>query len=100
MQASTFLNLSICYFLTNDFRKCIARATESLDLQKGVKAYYRRAQALAKINDFWGATKDLKEAIKLDPSDPNNFANELAKFEQAARTKDQKSDKKLRGFLL
>ena len=69
-------------------------------MQKSVKAYYRRAQGLAKINDFWGASKDLKEAIKLDPADPNNFANELAKFEQAARTKDTKSDKKLRGFLL
>ena len=99
VQASTFLNLSICYFLTNDFRKSIQRATESLDLQKSVKAYYRRAQALSKINDFWGATKDLKEAIKLDPSDPNNFANELARFEQAAIAKDKKSDRKLKGFL-
>ena len=98
IQASTFLNLSICYFLQGDYRKCISRATESIDLQPGVKAYYRRAQALAKINDFWGATKDLKEALKLDPTDPNNFGNELARFEQAALAKDKKSDKKLQGF--
>ena len=100
VKASTFLNLAICYFLTGEFRKSIARATESLDLQKSVKAYYRRAQALAKINDFWGATADLKEAIKMDPADPNNFANELAKFESAAIAKDKKSDRKLNGFLL
>ena len=69
-------------------------------MQKSVKAYYRRAQALSKINDFWGACADLKEAIKMEPSDPNNFGNELAKFEQAATAKDKKSDRKLNGFLL
>lgn len=100
VQASTFLNLAICYFLTEDFRKSIARATESINLLPSVKAYYRRAQALARINDFWGATKDLKEALKLDPTDPNNFSNELAKFEQMAIAKDKRSDRKLNGFLL
>ena len=55
---------------------------------------------MAKINDFWGATKDLKEAIKMDPGDPNNFSQELARYEQAAIAKDKKSDRKLNGFLL
>lgn len=55
---------------------------------------------MAKINDFWAATKDLKEAIKLDPTDPNNFATELARYEQAAIAKDKKSDQKLKGFLM
>lgn len=31
-QASTFLNLAICYFLTQQYKKCIERATESLAL--------------------------------------------------------------------
>ena len=73
----------------------MARATESLNLQKSVKAYYRRAKALAEIKDYWGAVADLKEAIKMDPSDPNDFGTELAKYENAAKAKDRASDKKL-----
>ena len=72
------MNLSICYFLTENYKKSIERATESLALQKSVKAYYRRGKAKAAIKDFWAAAADLKEAIKLDKSDPNDFARELA----------------------
>ena len=83
-----------------DYRKSAARAGESLELQKGIKAHYRRAQALAKLKDYWGAVKDLKAAIKIDKTDPNNFKAELARYEQAAIAKDKASDKKLNGFLL
>ena len=81
VQASTFLNLSICWFLKEQWQKSIDRATESIQLQKNVKAYYRRAQGYAKIRDFWRAAADLKEAISMDKTDPNNFAQELARFE-------------------
>ena len=100
IQASTFLNLAICYFLKEDYRKSIERATESLNLQQGVKAYYRRAKAKAALKDYWGATADLDEAIKIDPSDPNNFQTEKDRFEAMAVAKDKQSDKKLQGFLL
>ena len=80
IQASTFLNLSICYFHTQDYRKSIDRATESLDLQKSIKAHYRRAKALSMIKDYWGAVKDMKAAIAMDKTDPNNFAAEMAQF--------------------
>ena len=33
LQASTFLNLSICYFKMQEFRKSLDRATESLNLK-------------------------------------------------------------------
>ena len=81
MQASTFLNLSICYFLTGDYKKSAARAGESLELQKTIKAHYRRAKALGMLKDFWGAVNDLKAAIALDKSDPNDFKRELAQYE-------------------
>ena len=51
------------------------------------------------MKDFWGACKDLKEAIAMDKNDPNDFARELAQFEAFAKAKDKKSDQKLRGFL-
>ena len=65
-QTSAFLNLSICFFLTQDYRKSIDRATESLNLQQSVKAYYRRAKGKAAIKDYWGAAADIKEAMKID----------------------------------
>ena len=78
VQASTFLNMAICFYLMEEYQKSIARATESLELQKNVKAFYRRARAKAAVKDFWGAVSDLQEAIEMDPSDPNNFSHELA----------------------
>ena len=83
-----------------EFRKSLDRATESLALKQSEKALYRRAQAYAALKDYWKAVADLKAAIKLNPSDPNNFAQELARFEQLAQAKDKASDKKLKGFLL
>lgn len=76
------------------------RATESLNLQKGVKAYYRRAKAKAALKDFWGAVTDLREAINLDPEDPNDFQTELDRYEAMGQAKDKQSDKKLQGWLL
>ena len=72
-QTSAFLNLSICFFLTQDYRKSIDRATESLNLQKSVKAYYRRAKGKAALKDYWGAADDIKEAMKLDPAGGDTF---------------------------
>ena len=70
--------MSICYFLQENYRKSIDRATESLEMMKTIKAYYRRAKALAAIKDYWGACKDLKEAVKMDKTDPNDFKREIA----------------------
>jgi len=77
VMAQSFLNMSLCYFMTEDFKKSADRASESLKLQKSVKAYYRRAKAKAAFKDFWGAVADLKEAIKMEPGDPNDFAKEM-----------------------
>ena len=83
-----------------EYRKSLERATESINLKNSEKALYRRAQAYAAIKDYWKAVADLKAAIKLNPSDPNNFAQDVTRFEQLAQAKDKASDKKLKGFLL
>ena len=77
--------MAICYFMQENYRKSIDRATESIGMQKTIKAYYRRAKALAAIKDYWGACKDLREAIKMDKSDPNDFAREVAQYEALAK---------------
>mmetsp|Transcript_37397 Transcript_37397/g.27592 ORF Transcript_37397/g.27592 Transcript_37397/m.27592 type:complete len:116 (+) Transcript_37397:108-455(+) len=45
--ASTLLNMSICFYQMQKYQKCIDKATESLAIKPSIKAYYRRAQALA-----------------------------------------------------
>ena len=99
VMAQTFLNMAICYHLQQNFRRAVERAQESLDIQPTIKAHYRKAVSLVGLKDYWGACKELKEAIKMDKTDPNNFKHELAKYEALAVQKDKKSDNKLRGFL-
>lgn len=65
--------MAVCYFLTNQFEKSIDKATLSLDLRPTIKAYYRRAQAYAKLANYERAIEDLTAAIKMDTSDPNDF---------------------------
>ena len=45
IQATTFLNMAVCYFLTDQFEKSADKASLSIDLKPSIKAYYRRAQA-------------------------------------------------------
>ena len=73
VQASAFLNMSVCYYMLKDYPKSRDRATSSLQLQKSTKGFYRRAVAKKMMTDYDGACEDLKEAIKLDTSDPNDF---------------------------
>ena len=99
VMAQTFLNMSICYFLQENYRRAEQRALESIKIMKTIKAHYRRARALAALKDYWGACNDLKEAIKMDKTDPNDFKRELAQYTALGKQKDKKSDNKLRGFL-
>ena len=48
---------------------------------------------------YWGACKDLQEAINMDETDPNNLRQELVKYEALAKQKDRNAQKKMRGFL-
>ena len=69
-------------------------------MMKTIKAHYRRAKALAMLKDYWGAVGELKEALKMDKTDPNNFKHEMAQYEALAKQKDKKSDKKRRRYVL
>lgn len=65
--------MSICFFLTQQYQKAVEKATESLKNKKTVKALYRRGKAYAMRMDYERAVKDLEEAVKMDPSDPNDI---------------------------
>ena len=47
LQAQTSLNMSICFFLQENYIKAVEKATESLKLKKTIKGYYRRGKAYA-----------------------------------------------------
>ena len=73
MQASTYLNMAVCYFMMKEYKKSIDKATASIGLQKTIKGFYRRAVAKKMLTDFDGACEDLKQAIMMDTEDPNDF---------------------------
>lgn len=50
LQAATFLNMSTCHFLQKDFKKSVDKASESIKLQRTIKAYYRRGKAYAGLD--------------------------------------------------
>jgi tetratricopeptide (TPR) repeat protein len=70
LNSVTFLNMSLCYFHLGEWQKSIDKATLSLKNKKTYKAYYRRAKAHEKRNDFERAIQEMTEAVKMDPSDP------------------------------
>jgi len=90
------LNMSICFFNLKNYPKSKEKASESLNMKKSIKAYYRRAQARAYMKDYDGACDDLKSAIKMDTNDPNDFQAELIKYEKYAKAARKSSDDKLR----
>ena len=48
------------------------------------------------MKDYDGACEDLKSAIKMDTSDPNDCQAELIKYEKYAKAAKKESDAKLR----
>jgi len=100
LQSQTFLNMATCFFLMQKFDKSVQKATESLKLKKSIKGYYRRGKAYGALEQFDNAVNDLKEAVKLDISDPNDIQQELIMYDKKARAQNKERDKKMSGFLL
>mmetsp|Transcript_4874 Transcript_4874/g.4504 ORF Transcript_4874/g.4504 Transcript_4874/m.4504 type:complete len:141 (+) Transcript_4874:239-661(+) len=100
LQATTYLNMSICFYLQQKYQKCIEKASASLELKKSIKAYYRRGQAYAARKDYENAIRDLENAIKLDVSDPNDIQQELIKMKGLSKQQEKELTKKMQGFLI
>jgi len=73
LQATVNLNMSVAFFMQKIYDKSIKKATESLKLKKSIKAFYRRGKAYAALEQFEEAAADMKSAIMIDTTDPNDI---------------------------
>ena len=73
LQAATNLNMSVAFYMMKKYDKSIKKATESLALKKSIKAYYRRGKAYGELEQFDNAASDMKQAVLMDTSDPNDI---------------------------
>ncbi|XP_019335791.1 protein TANC1 isoform X1 [Alligator mississippiensis] len=94
LRVSLYLNLSRCRRKTNDFGMAEEFATKALELKpNSYEAYYARARAKRNSRQFLAALADLREAIKLCPSN-QEIQRLLARVEeeckQFQRTQQQK----------
>mmetsp|Transcript_3679 Transcript_3679/g.6259 ORF Transcript_3679/g.6259 Transcript_3679/m.6259 type:complete len:265 (-) Transcript_3679:865-1659(-) len=63
-------NLSVALNHSGDYKDTISQCTLAIEIdEKASKAYFLRSQAYMKVHDYAEATKDLKQAIKLNPQD-------------------------------
>ena len=99
LQATAFLNMSICQFLLKEYQKSVDNAKKSLAYNKTIKGYYRLGMAYKQLQNYEEAKTALMSAIKLDVSDPNDIQTELAKVEGLEKAKEKKRLEKMSGFL-
>ena len=70
LQASTFLNMSLCHFLKEDYQKSLDKAEKSLGFKKTPKAYYRIGVAHKALKHYSQAVDALKKSISMDTNSP------------------------------
>lgn len=86
------LNSAACHLKLNDSQSAVADCNEVLSHdENNVKAYYRRAQAKIKMQDFEEAKNDLNVALKIAPED-KAVKTELARVKKLMEEK-RKRDK-------
>jgi len=102
--ATAFLNMSICFFKTQQYQKAVEKATASLALRRTPKVLFRRAQANRFRKDYESAISDLEEALSLVSSAEEDMRATIQKELELARQLDKEHDrqtqKKMQGFLL
>jgi len=89
LQASTDLNMGTAFFMQKRFEKSIEKCNLSLALKKSIKAYYRRGKAYGALEMFEEAAQDMKAAVMLDTSDPNDIQQEFMIYQGRAKAKDK-----------
>eukprot|EP00117_Sycon_ciliatum_P050716 scpid106759/ scgid35767/ len=91
-------NMSMVYLKEKEWAKAIEKATNSLDIEKTTKAYFRRGKAFAMKNDYENAYKDFEEGKKLDEDSIKLFEEEIAKVRKREKEYDRKTGQKYAGF--
>ena len=77
--------MSQAFFQQKNFDKSIKKATDSLNLKKTIKAYYRRGKAYAMLEKYENAADDMKKAVLMDTSDPNEIQTEMMRYDKMAK---------------
>ena len=81
-------NMAMIFLKEKNYSKVIEKATSSLDVEKNMKALFRRGKAYTMKNDFENAYKDFEDGKKFSPDDAKLFDNEI----QAAKRREKKYD--------
>ncbi|XP_054976505.1 protein TANC1 isoform X2 [Sorex araneus] len=85
LRVSLYLNLSRCRRKTNDFGLAEEFASKALELKpKSYEAFYARARAKRNSRQFVAALADLREAVKLCPSN-QEIKRLLARVEEECK---------------
>ena len=88
------LNQAMCHLKQGEFAKAETACTKVLKEESGnVKALYRRAQALAKLNESTRALADLKKALEVEPSNAD-----VRELYTSVKDEVKKSDQQMKGL--
>lgn len=93
-------NLAMVYLLEENWNKAIEKATNSLNIEKTPKSYFRRGKAYAMKNEFENAYKDFEEGKLLEDSESHKvFDDEIAKTKQKEKEYIKDMQESSGGFL-
>jgi len=85
-----FSNRALVYLKLARYYECISDCTASIDRKPSIKAYARRAQAWAAVEEFYWAAEDYKKALKFEQKNTEcltELEQCLVKLEQDYRNK-------------
>jgi tetratricopeptide (TPR) repeat protein len=96
---TVLLNIALVCLKSGDNKEALINCTKALDLDsKAVKGYYLRAQAHAKFHSYDEAISDIKDAIKLSPTD-KSLREEFEKIKELRKKSNETQSKAARSFL-
>ena len=88
----TYLNIATCYFTLKEYEKCVEECSESIKLKKSIKAYFRRGKSYQALKRYDCAVQDLKNAVKMDTTDPNEIQKDLITCERLAKAAREQAE--------
>ena len=98
LKKTLLLNIALVSLKSGDNKEVLINCTKALDLDdKAVKGFYLRAQAHAKLHSYEDALSDIKEAIKLSPTD-KSLRDEFEKIKEMRRKANETQSKAAKSF--
>lgn len=98
LKKTLLLNIALVCLKSGDNKEVLINCTKALDLDdKAAKGFYLRAQAHAKLHSYEDALSDIKEAIKLSPTD-KSLRDEFEKIKEMRRKANETQSKAAKSF--